>query len=302
MLPTSMETDTDGGDLDRLLYALAQQLPQAVDTMAVVRRQLAACWPTRPSLRALAPGERALFDSGMRLVAGDRWNRGDLYVAIEAANSTLDAHGHEPPAEAVLEGWTLGRVDPAAQLTPSPAASDALRGVVPTAEAILNTIYCQLDEITRIAPPETWLPEWSVDDARTYIASAKWRHSRPPQPPHEYTVRDWSDVPRGFLAFAQVIQSSGVLKMWGDYVHAYLEVDGLDYWTMGARVPETLVINRAPVGAPSAAQPLSSVPDTRMIRAVERALAYRRMKTVGEAVPTGTLGERLLALFGGRYS
>ena len=90
--------------------------------------------------------------------------------------------------------------------------------------------------------------------------------------------------------------------MWGEYVHAYLEVDGFEYWTMGARVPETTVINRAPVGPPSAAQPLPSVPDTRVIRAVDRALAYRRMKPVGEAVPTGTLGERLLALVTGPRS
>jgi hypothetical protein len=297
-----METDTASGDLHRLLYDLAQELPQAVDTTAVVRRRLAACWPTRPSLRALAPGERALFESGMRLVAGGPWEWGDLYSAIEAANNTLDAHGHEPSPEAVLETWTLGRVDPAAQLIPSPAASHALRGVVPTAEAILNTIHRQLDEITQIAPPETWLPEWNVEDARTYIPSVKWRHARPPQPPHEYTIRDWSDVPRGFLAFALAIQSTGVLKTWGEYVHAYLEVDGFEYWTMGARVPETTVINRAPVGAPSAAQPLPSVPDTRVLRAVERALAYRRMKPIGEAVPTGTLGERLLELFTGRCS
>jgi len=65
---------------------------------------------------------------------------------------------------------------------------------------------------------------------------------------------------------------------------------------MGARVPETTVINRAQVGAPSAAQPLPSVLDIRVVQAVERALAYRRMKPVAEAIPTGTLGERLLAL------
>jgi len=291
-----METETEGGDLDRLLSDLAQQLPQAVDTMAVVRRRLAACWPTRPSLRKLAPDEHALFSSGMRLVAGDRWDWGDLFLAIEAANSTLDAHGHELPDEAVLERWTLGRVDPAAQLTPSPAASHALRGAIATAEAILNTIYRQLDEITQIAPPETWLPEWNVDESRNYIASVKWRHARPPQPPHEYTVRDWSSVRKDFLAFAQLIQSRGVLKTWGKNVHAYLVVDALEYWTMGARVPETTVINRAPVGAPSAAQPLPSVLGTRESRAIERALAYRRMNPVGQPVPTGTLGERLLAL------
>jgi len=153
---------------------------------------------------------------------------GDLYTAIEAANNTLDAHGREPPDDAALEQWTLGRVDPAAQLIPSPAASRDLRGAVATAEAILSAIHHQLDEITQIAPPEKWLPEWNLDDARTYIASVKWRAARPPQPPHEYTVRDWSLVQRReFLAFAQVIQSRGVLKRWGKYVNAYFVVDSL---------------------------------------------------------------------------
>lgn len=268
--------------------------------MAVVRRQLAVCWPTRPSLRALAPEERALFDSGMDLVIADPWKTGDLYTAIEAANDTLAAHGRERAAEAVLERWTLGRVDPAAKLTPSTVASDALRGAVASAETTQNTIHRQLDEIAQAAPPERWLPLWNAEDARSYIASVKWRHARPPQPPHEYTVRDWSQVQKEFLAFAQLIQSTGVLKMWGQYVHAYLELDDVDYWTMGARVPETMVINRAPVGAPSAAQPLPSVPDARLLRAVERALAYRRMKPVGDTVTTGTLGQRLLALLPGR--
>jgi len=66
---------------------------------------------------------------------------------------------------------------------------------------------------------------------------------------------------------------------------------------MGARVSETTVINRAPVGAPSAAQLLPPVPDARVLRAIERALAYRRMKPVGDALPAGSLGERLRALY-----
>ena len=44
---------------------------------------------------------------------------------------------------------------------------------------------------------------------------------------------------------------------------------------MGARVPETTVINRAPVGAPAAAQPLPSVLDGKVLRAVEHALTYQ---------------------------
>ena len=172
--------------------------------MALVRRELATCWPARPSLRALAPGERALFDSGMRVAAGGPWDLGELHLAIEAANSTLDAHGHERPAGSGLQQWTLGRVDPAARLTPAPEQSNVLRAAISAAEAMREAIHHRLDEITRIAPPETWLPEWSLDDARRYIASVRWRHARPPQPPHEYTIRDWRpDLRRDFLAIAQ---------------------------------------------------------------------------------------------------
>ena len=234
----------------------------------------------------------------MRLVAGGPWEWGQLYLAIEAANSTLDAHGHALPPGDALPRWSLGRVDPAVQPTPAPPEAAALRAAIPVAEATRDRIHRQLDEITRIAPPETWLPAWTVDDAQTYIDAAKWRHARPNQPPHEYTIRDWRpDKRHDFLAFAQLIQSRGVLKTWGEYVHAYLEVDGLEYWTMGARVPETTVINRAPVGAPAAAQPLPSVLDGKVLRAVEHALRYRRMEPTGEAVRTGSLGERLCALY-----
>ena len=110
-----------------------------------------------------------------------------------------------------------------------------------------------LDELTRMAPPERWLPQWGLDDARAYVGAVggpgqrKWQHSHPPQPPHTYTVRTWRpDLRQEFLAFAQLIQRLGELKTWGGRVDAYLQIDGLEYWTMGARVPETTVINRAP--------------------------------------------------------
>lgn len=232
----------------------------------------------------------------MRLVEVSPWKHGELCLAIEAASNTLDAHEREPSDRPGLEKWGLGRVDSAAQPVPAPSAGNALRDVIPAAENARDTIHRRLDEIAQLAPPEGWLPEWNVEDARAYIADVKWRRARPPQPPHEYTVRAWQPKRRqDFLAFAQLIQASGVLKIWGDYVHAYLEVDGLEYWTMGARVTETTVINRALVGAPKAAQPLASVPDARVLRAVEHSLAYRRMEPAG-GVPTGTLGGRLRAL------
>jgi hypothetical protein len=47
------------------------------------------------------------------------------------------------------------------------------------------------------------------------------------------------------------VRRQGVVKPWPAdaavprYHHTYLEIDGWDYWTMGAPVEETTVINRA---------------------------------------------------------
>ena len=138
-----------------------------------------------------------------------------------------------------------------------------------------------------------------LNEARAYVAAVgglgrrKWQHSHPPQPPHRYTVRTWRpDLRQKFLAFAQLIQRSGELKTWGGRVDAYLDLDGLEYWTMGARVLETTVINCAAVDTAEAARPLSSLTQPQMQRAVERALANRRAGN-GD---TGVLTQRLRAL------
>ncbi len=238
----------------------------------------------------------------MRLVAARSYDWGELHMAIALANSTLGAYVEVPRPESGLPGWSLGRVDPAARLTPPARASAALRAALPGAEAARDAINRQLDEVMRVAPPERWLPEWGDGEARAYIAAIggegkkKWQHSRPPQPPHRYTVRDWRpDLRRDFLAFAQLIQSRGSLKTWGRRVDAYLELDRLEYWTMGSRIQETGVINRAPVDAPDAAKPLSNLTPEQLRRAVEQTLANRR--SAGEMVGrTGILDLRLRTL------
>ena len=66
----------------------------------------------------------------------------------------------------------------------------------------------------------------------------------------------------------------------------------LEYWTMGARVLETTVVNRAPLDALHAAKPLSVLTQPQLQRAVERALAYRRAGS-GD---NGVLTQRLRAI------
>lgn len=95
--------------------------------------------------------------------------------------------------------------------------------------------------------------EFPIDDPRAYIAKARWQFAKTmPQWPHEYTVRAWRpDLERGFFDFVVRIRRDGVVKPWPRdaatprYHHSYLELDGWEYWTMGAPLPETTVINRA---------------------------------------------------------
>ncbi len=281
------------------LRTVAGLVPQALTSIQEVRAGLVACWPTRPSLRSLSADDYTLFKSGMRLVDKSRWDVGTLITVVEAAACTLDAHSVEPPTDIELPAWDhYGRVDPEAQLAPAPIDSKVLQSAIKTAEESKNAIERQLDEIERVAPPEAWLPMWGVDDARAFIhrGEPKWRRSRQGAP-HEYRVRrrEPSWAPQ-FVAFAQLIQSKGVLKTWGGDLHSYLEVDGHDYWTMGARVVETTVINRGEIGAPSAAQPLSSLSEAKLRGAVIRALEYRRESVGYESALRHGLGERLRQL------
>ena len=94
---------------------------------------------------------------------------------------------------------------------------------------------------------------FATDDARAYIAKVRWQFAKTmPQWPHEYTVREWRpDLEREFFEFVALIRRDGIVKPWPPdvatprYHHTYLELDGWEYWTMGAPIPETTVINRA---------------------------------------------------------
>lgn len=99
---------------------------------------------------------------------------------------------------------------------------------------------------------------FTTDAAHAYIEKVRWRFAKTmPQWPHEYTVRDWrTDLDGDFVAFAELIRGQGVVKPWPRdaatprYHHSYLAVDEWEYWTMGAPISETTVINRALISEP----------------------------------------------------
>jgi hypothetical protein len=70
----------------------------------------------------------------------------------------------------------------------------------------------------------------------------------------EYTVREWQpDLQPEFEALVTMIRDMGTVKPWPPnsanpkYQHTYLTIGPFEYWTMGAPVAETRVINRAPI-------------------------------------------------------
>jgi hypothetical protein len=95
----------------------------------------------------------------------------------------------------------------------------------------------------------------TLDEARAYVEKVHWQFAKTmPRWPHEYTVRRWRpDLADEWDAFADLIQREGTRKPWPPdspnpkYRHAYLEIDGYQYWVMPP------VINRADVDSPGAA-------------------------------------------------
>lgn len=92
--------------------------------------------------------------------------------------------------------------------------------------------------------------------AEQFVTESGWRYAKTmPKCPHEYTVRDLS--PGGakttamgdeeFEWFVRLIREKGELAEWGGQVRPYLRVGSYKYWTMGAPVEETTIINREPV-------------------------------------------------------
>ena len=78
--------------------------------------------------------------------------------------------------------------------------------------------------------------ELDLDRIREMIARCQWTFAKTmPWAPHEYIVRGKCPL------------SEDEFLHWGKYYHPYLYVDGYKYWTMGAPVDETIVMNRAKV-------------------------------------------------------
>ena len=87
------------------------------------------------------------------------------------------------------------------------------------------------------------------DKLREMIGRCQWTFAKTmPWAPHEYIVRGKCPLTEEeFVYFINMQRSYGKVERWGKYNFPYLYIDDYKYWTMGAPVEETIVINRAKV-------------------------------------------------------
>ena len=79
---------------------------------------------------------------------------------------------------------------------------------------------------------------------RYFVRGQKWTFAKTmPQWPHEYIVRERVDE-NFFEELVRHIRANGFEAPFYDEKYIYYEEDGMLYWTMGAPVNETTIINR----------------------------------------------------------
>lgn len=90
-----------------------------------------------------------------------------------------------------------------------------------------------------VAVPDE-VQEWML----RYIESVRWREAKS-GPPHSYTVRKWDSRPGRFEEAVTVIRRYGHPEHFYSETYIYMTIGKLKYWSMGAPVGETIIINRA---------------------------------------------------------
>mgnify|MGYP001041918520 CR=1 FL=1 len=82
------------------------------------------------------------------------------------------------------------------------------------------------------------------NDLKGFIESLHWTYAKTmPEWPHEYIVRERVDEDL-FVRLIIHIRSNGYEERFYNKPITYYDHDGMTYWTMGAPISETIIINR----------------------------------------------------------
>src|SRR5665811_745735 len=103
----------------------------------------------------------------------------------------------------------------------------------------------------RIGKRQTRSSIMTEAEFKHFVRDRQWRYAKSmPQWPHEYTVRKFEDPAENqalFEAAVLYIRAHGEKRVFAPTRKSsvYLDLDGRQYWTMGAPAGETIIINRA---------------------------------------------------------
>ncbi|RPH52224.1 MAG: hypothetical protein EHM85_03805 [Desulfobacteraceae bacterium] len=82
------------------------------------------------------------------------------------------------------------------------------------------------------------------EEINTYISKVFWRTSVDGS--HQYTLSSWTpDLSEAFNKFVVHIRRHGYIEKFTGREYTYFDVVDYQYWSMGAPLEETILINRA---------------------------------------------------------
>jgi hypothetical protein len=86
----------------------------------------------------------------------------------------------------------------------------------------------------------------TMDELREFVRTSPWTFARTmPEIPHEYTLRKNAPDAKLFERVVLHIRQAGYKGTFASATYTYLDIDGWKYWTMGAPLEDTTLINRA---------------------------------------------------------
>ena len=86
------------------------------------------------------------------------------------------------------------------------------------------------------------------NNLRDFIQSVQWTYAKTmPEWPHEYIVRERVDQTL-FVDLVKHIREYGYEGKFYSKSIAYFDHEGMTYWTMGAPLADTIIINRCKKG------------------------------------------------------
>ena len=95
------------------------------------------------------------------------------------------------------------------------------------------------------------MSDLTIDQVATALADADWTFAKTmPENPHHYTLRKRWTADIGFDDVVLFIRQHGNREQYKGAWYTVLAVGSFRYWTMGAPVPQTILINRKPLGQP----------------------------------------------------